>query len=208
MSITKNFFLFTRKIKEEAQCTAEGTREGLTRVYYRNGTLKKEVVYKEGKKEGMEKDYSRQGSIRREITYHRGLRDGIYRYYAKGNLSREYTYSKGRKEGPARRYYKDGSRFEFACKEGREKVGQWRNYDRNGLLVMEKVYSRPNELFCELYYEYGEFGRIVTLQWTRFLDDEIEKYKQYAREYDKWGNPGFPVSERKKYAPVDASTLF
>ena len=160
MSITKKFYLFTRKLKEDAQCTAEGTREGLTRVYYRNGTLKKEVLYK-----------------------------------------------KGRKEGPARRFYKDGSRFEFECNEGREKVGRWRNYDQRGLLVMEKVYSHPNDLFCELYYEYGEYGRIVTLQWTRFLDDEIEKYKQYAREYDEWGNPGFPVSEREKYAPVDASAF-
>ena len=208
MSITKTFYLFPRKLKEEAQCTPEGTREGLTRVYYRNGTLKKEVVYKNGKKDGIEKEYSRQGSMHCEISYHGGVRDGIYRCYTKGNLSREYTYKKGRKEGPARRLYKDGTRFEFECKDGREKVGTWRNYDQNGLLVLEKVYSRSNELLCELYYEYGEYGRIVTLQWTRFLDDEIEKYKQYAREYDAWGNPGFPVSERKRYHPVDATTLF
>ena len=208
MSITKHFYRFTRKIREEAQYNADGTQEGLTRIFYRNGTLKKEVVYKNGKKDGIEKEYSRQGSLLREISYHRGVRDGRYRYYTKGNLSREYTYKKGRKEGPARRLYKDGTRFEFECKDGREKVGTWRNYDQNGLLVLEKVYSRSNELLCELYYEYGEYGRIVTLQWTRFLDDEIEKYKQYAREYDAWGNPGFPVSERNKYSPVDATTLF
>ena len=59
MSITKKYYLFTRTIKEEVQCTAEGTREGYTRVYYRNGTLKKEMVYKKGRKEGIEKDYSK-----------------------------------------------------------------------------------------------------------------------------------------------------
>ena len=122
MSITKTFYRFPRKLKEEAQCTPEGTREGLTRVYYRNGTLKKEVVYKNGKKDGIEKEYSRQGSMHCEISYHGGVRDGIYRCYTKGNLSREYTYKKGRKEGPARRLYKDGTRFEFECKDGREKV--------------------------------------------------------------------------------------
>ena len=161
MSITKKYYLFTRKIKEEAQCTNSGTRDGITRIYYRNGSLKKELLYKNG-----------------------------------------------RKEGPARRLFKDGSRFEFECIGGREKVGRWRNYDQKGFLVMEKVYSHPNELLCELYYEYGEYGRIVTLQWTRFLDDEIEKYKQYAREYDELGNPGFPVTKREQYTLVDASTLF
>jgi antitoxin component YwqK of YwqJK toxin-antitoxin module len=208
MSITKKFYLFPRQLKEEAHCNAEGKREGLTRVYYRNGTLKKEAVYKNGKKDGTEKKYSKQGIVHLEISYQGGLRDGIYRFYSQGTLSREFTYKKDRKEGPARRLFKDGTRFEFECKDGREKVGRWRNYDQNGLLVMEKVYSRPNDLFCELYYEYGEYGRIVTLQWTRFLDDEIEKYKQYAREYDEWGNPGFPVSERKKYPPIESSALF
>jgi len=208
VSITKKFYFFSRQLKEEVHCNAAGARDGFSRAYYRNGTLKKEVLYKNGKKEGIEKEYSKQGSVHREISYHNGVRDGIARFYAKGNLSREYTYKKGRKEGPARRYYKDGTRFEFACEDGREKVGRWRNYDQTGLLVMEKVYSHPNDLFCELYYEYGEYGRIVTLQWTRFLDDEIEKYKQYAREYDECGNPGFPVSERKKYPPVESSVLF
>jgi len=208
MSITKTFYFFTRKLKEEVQYNLEGAQEGLTRVYYRNGILKNEVLYKNGKKEGIEKEYSKNGSLRREISHHLGVRDGIYRYYAKGKLSREYTYKKGRKEGAAKRFYADGTRFEFECKDGREKVGRWRNYDQNGLLVLEKVYSRPNDLLCELYYEYGEYGRIVTVQWTRFLDDEIEKYKQYAREYDAQGNPGFSVSERKRYQPVDATTLF
>lgn len=208
MSITKTFYFFTRKIKEEVEYNLEGAQEGISRAYYRNGILKKEVLYKNGKKEGIEKEYSKNGSLHCEISYHQGVRDGIYRYYAKGKLSREYTYKMGRKEGAAKRFYADGTRFEFECKDGREKVGRWRNYDQKGLLVLEKVYSRPNDLLCELYYEYGEYGRIVTLQWTRFLDDEIEKYKQYAREYDARGNPGFPVSERKRYQPVDATTLF
>jgi antitoxin component YwqK of YwqJK toxin-antitoxin module len=208
MSITKKFYLFPRKLKEEAHCNAEGKREGLTRVYYRNGTLKKETFYKNGKKDRIEKNYSKQGSVHCAISYQNGLRDGIYRFYSKGNLSREYTYKKGMKEGPARRLFKDGTRFEFECKDGREKVGRWRNYDQNGVLAMERVYSHPNDLFCELYYEYGEYGRIVTVQWTRFLDDEIEKYKQYAREYDEWGNPGFPISERKNYPPGESSALF
>ncbi len=156
MSITKRFYLFSRKLKEEAHYNDAGKREGITRTYYRNGQLKKEVMYKNG-----------------------------------------------RKEGPARRLFKDGSRFEFECKNGRKRTGRWRNYDWDDILVMERVYTRTNDLLCELYYEYEEYGRIVTVQWTRFLDDEIEKYRQRANEYDERGDPGFPVSERNKYSPVE-----
>ena len=161
MTTTKKYYFLSKKLKEEAQYNAEGKREGITRRYYRNGTLKKELLYKNGKK-----------------------------------------------EGPARRLFKDGTRFEYECKNGLEKTGSWRNYNQNNLLVMEKVYSRTNDLLCELYYEYGEYGRIVTVKWTEFLDDEIEKYKQKANEYDKRGNPGFPVSERNKYSPVESPSYF
>jgi antitoxin component YwqK of YwqJK toxin-antitoxin module len=161
MAIVKKHYLFSRKLKEEAEYNAAGKREGITRVFYRNGTLKKEMIFKNGKK-----------------------------------------------EGPAKRLFKDGTRFEYECIDDREKRGRWRNYDETGLLVMEKVYTSTNDLLCELYYEYGEYGRIVTLQWTKFLDDEIEKYKQKANEYDELGNPGFPVSEREKYPMVEASFFF
>lgn len=161
MAIVKKHYLLSRKLKEEAAYNAEGKREGITRTYYRNGTLKKELIFKNGIK-----------------------------------------------VGPAKRLFKDGTRFEYECRDGRERAGRWRNYDEKGLLVMEKVYTRNHDLLCELYYEYGEYGRIVTLQWTKFLDDEIEKYKQKASEYDEKGNPGFPFSEREKYPLFEASFFF
>ena len=161
MTTTKKFYFLSKKLKEEAHYNTEGQREGITRTYYRNGELKKELLYKNGKK-----------------------------------------------EGSARRLFKDGTRFEYECKEGREKTGIWKNYNQDSLLVMERVYTRANDLLCEVYYEYGEYGRIATIQWTKFLDDEIEKYKQRANEYDKRGNPGFPVSERDKYSTVDSPLYF
>ena len=161
MSTNKKFYLFSRKLKEEAQCNDAGRREGITRIYYRNGRLKKEITYKNG-----------------------------------------------RKEGPARRLFKDGSRFEYECRDGREKTGRWRNYDREGLLVMERVYTRSNDLLCELYYDYEEYVRIITVQWTKFLDDEIEKYKQRASEYDEKGNPGFPFEVRDRYPSVGTHPHF
>lgn len=161
MSTVKKFYLFSRKLKEEAHCDQEGRREGVTRIYYRNGQVKKELLYKNG-----------------------------------------------RKEGPARRFFKDGSRFEYACSNGREKTGRWRNYDRDGLLVMERVYTSTDDLLCEVYYDYEEHHRVVTLQWTKFLDDEIEKYKQRANEYDAQGNPGFPFEARDKYPSVGTHPHF
>ena len=159
MAIVKKFYLFSRKLKEEIHYNTSGKREGISKIYYRNGTVKKETMYKNGMK-----------------------------------------------EGPARRFSKDGTRFEYECKGGREKTGRWKNYDQNDLLIMERVYTSANDLLCELYYEYGEYGRIVTVQWTKFLDDEIEKYKQKANEYDAKGNPGFPVLERENYSPVESSS--
>ncbi len=161
MTTKKKFYLLSRKLKEEAHYNAEGKREGITKTYYRNGRVKKELLYKNGKK-----------------------------------------------EGPARRFYKDGSRFEFECRDGREKTGRWRNYNPKGLLIMEKIYSRTNNLLCEIYYDYGEYDRIITIQWAQFLDDTIEKYRQRTSEYDENGAPGFPVSERNNYPPVETPSRF
>jgi antitoxin component YwqK of YwqJK toxin-antitoxin module len=161
MTTTKKNYFLSKKLREEAHYNAKGRREGVTRIFYRNGKLKKELLYKNGKK-----------------------------------------------EGPARRFFKDGTRFEYECNDGREKTGIWKNYNENDLLVMERAYTTTNDLLYEVYYEYGEYGRIATIQWTKFLDDEVEKYKQKASEYDKRGNPGFPVSERNKYSPVDSLSYF
>ena len=106
MNTVKKSYLFSRKRREEAQYDDQGRRDGITRTYYRNGRLKKEL-----------------------------------------------TYRNGRKEGPARRLLKDGSRIEYECRNGREKTGRWRYYDSNGFLVMEQVYTRSNDLLCELYYD-------------------------------------------------------
>ncbi len=74
--------------------------------------------------------------------------------------------------------------LKYECKNGREKTGRWRYYNGDGVLIMERVYTASNDLLCELYYDYDEYVRIVTLQWTKFLDDEIEKYKQRTSEFD------------------------
>jgi len=161
MTTKKKFYLLSRKLKEEAQFNAEGNRDGITKTYYRNGSVKKELMYKNGIK-----------------------------------------------EGPARRFYKDGTRLEFESRDGREKTGRWRTYNPHGLLIMEKIYSRTNDLFCELYYEYTEYDRTVTIQLTQFMDDTIDKYRQRADEYDKNGDPGFPVSERDDYPPVENLSRF
>ncbi len=157
----KKFYFLSGKLKEEAQYDDQGRREGLTRTYYRDGRLRKEL-----------------------------------------------TYRSGRKEGPARSLLKDGSRIEYECNNGREKTGRWRYYDHSGLLIMEQVYTRSNDLLCELYYDYDEYVRIVTLQWTKFLDDEIEKYKQRSGEYDEKGNPGFPFEKRSSYPSVGTHPHF
>ena len=160
-TLKKKFHPFSRKLKEEAQYDDQGRRDGMTRIYYRNGQLKKEL-----------------------------------------------TYRNGSKEGPARRLLKDGSRIEYECTNGREKTGRWRYYDHNGLLTMEQVYTRSDDLLCELYYDYEEYVRIVTVQWTKFLDDEIEKYKQRAGEFDEKGNPGFPFEKRSSYPSVGTHPHF
>jgi len=157
----KKFHLFSRKLKEEAQYNDQGKRDGITRIYCRNGRLRK------------------------ELTYRHGIKDG-----------------------PARRLLKDGSHIEYECKNGREKTGRWRYYDHDGLLAMEQVYTRSDDLLCELYYDYEEYVRIVTVQWTQFLDDEIEKYKQRVNEFDKNGNPGFPFEKRSSYPSVGTHPHF
>jgi antitoxin component YwqK of YwqJK toxin-antitoxin module len=160
-TLKKKFHLFSRNLKEEAEYDRQGRRDGITRIYYRNGQLRKEL-----------------------------------------------TYRNGRKEGPALRLLRDGSRIEYECKNGREKTGRWRYYDQSGFLIMEQVYTRSDDLLCELYYDYDEYVRIVTVQWTKFLDDEIEKYKQRASEFDEQGNPGFPFEKRSSYPSVGTHPHF
>ena len=62
MATVKKYYLFSRKLKEEAEHNAAGKREGITRIYYRNGTLKKEMIFKNGKKEGPAKRLFKDGT--------------------------------------------------------------------------------------------------------------------------------------------------
>ena len=100
-------------------------KQGLTSIYYSDGTLKKTVPFVNGLEEGLAMEYARDGRIITLIQYKRGFitdrqiinrydaanrKDGPWKYfYASGQVKREGTYRHGEEEGYFKEYDKDGN---------------------------------------------------------------------------------------------------
>ena len=86
MTTTKKYYFLSKKLKEEAHYNAEGKREGLTRIFYRNGTVKKELLYKNGRKEGHARRFFKDGT-RFEYKCKDGReKTGIWKNYNENDL--------------------------------------------------------------------------------------------------------------------------
>ena len=94
--------VYARDISEDILTTKKATplvngkKEGVERLYDKNGTLRKEITYKNGKWNGIVRDYRKDGSLRSEISYVDNKEQGSFKSYDfDGNLLDESFWKDG-----------------------------------------------------------------------------------------------------------------
>ena len=155
-------------------------KEGIEKIYHKNGNLRYEISYKNGKLDGIEKFYDKSGILRYEISYKNGKLDGIKKeYYESGALQRELPYKDGKPEGISKSYHENGTlRYEIFDKDNKE---EWRKlYYNSGALETEiSGKNDKTEWVSKHYYESG-----VLKRETSFKNGEIDGFE---REYYETG---------------------
>jgi antitoxin component YwqK of YwqJK toxin-antitoxin module len=123
---------------QEEEIYKNGFFDGPHKTYYENGQLKSEAFYKNGKAEGLSRDYYRNGNIQNEEVKKSGKRDGLYRAYNEnGKISEEGNYKNGMPDGLWKRYYPSGMLNSEMVYENGKPEGRGKYYYMNGELVPE-----------------------------------------------------------------------
>jgi antitoxin component YwqK of YwqJK toxin-antitoxin module len=117
-----------RKTFQKNETLAENfvndVKQGWTKWYYLNDSLKKKVFFVDGREEGLSREYSPEGSVITLVEYKKGyiistekinryregLKHGVWKYfYPDETVKEEGTYSYGKKDGYFKEYDKSGN---------------------------------------------------------------------------------------------------
>ncbi|HYG19773.1 MAG TPA: hypothetical protein VD816_12635 [Ohtaekwangia sp.] len=81
----------------------------ISRTYYADGALHKEMVFKDGSKTGTSREYYRSGQVFQEVHYENNLREGVARrYYENGIVNQETPYKGDKMHGIQKKYRRSG----------------------------------------------------------------------------------------------------
>lgn len=159
---------------------------GTKKVFFKDGTVYREINYKNGKLEGLYRQYYQKGGLRRECEYHEDKRkgpareyyangrpsmegqyandklDGVIRhFYANGNLKLVETYRGGKLEGESKEYYEDGRiRYEWNFKDGTLE-GLCKEYFSTGVVKSRTIYDQGEAISIKVFDEEGKLVWIM-----------------------------------------------
>lgn len=89
---TRNMYANDKQLAIESICV-NGRLSGVTRIYYPNGNLKKEMKYAKGQLHGDSAEYYPDGKVRTVTHYTEGKREGAHSFYhEKGYLIIQVDY--------------------------------------------------------------------------------------------------------------------
>ena len=123
------------------------------RVYWENGVLIYDTLYKNNKKNGVQRWYYENSALKLETPFVNDKKDGIEKYYYEnGALMYETSYKDDKKNGVEKWYYENGSlKFETSYKN--DKInGVEKEYDKQGV---EKEYNKQSDLRSTAKYKNG-----------------------------------------------------
>ncbi len=159
------FFHTNGKIEQKGKYRKGGKPHGDWVWYYTNGAVRREEIYSNGKEEGLMIEYDEQGNILEKGEYVGGLEEGVWEVntgdyiergnYVEGMMNGEWegiykstgkiaftgNYIEGLPEGKHIYYYPDGRKMSEGKFQSGLKVGDWKRYDENGLLVITIRYN-------------------------------------------------------------------
>lgn len=165
-------------------------KDGLTRYFYPDKRIKKEVNFKDGLEQGLAKEYDKDGRIITLITYKSG-------FIVERELINRYDNS-GRKHGIWKYFYADGKiMMEGSYKHGQEN-GYFKEYDKDGNLISTAKFADGNKL--------ENVAELVKLDLRKdyYPDGKVK----IAATYNKQGEL---EGIRREYAPdgtVEKSYIF
>jgi antitoxin component YwqK of YwqJK toxin-antitoxin module len=165
-------------------------KDGLTRYYYLNGQVRKEVSFREGLEEGLAREFDKDGRIITLITYKSG-------FITERELINRFDYN-GKKHGIWKYFYPDGMvRQEGTFKHGLEN-GYFKEYDEEGNLLSTAKYAEGVKL--------EDVAELVKLDVRKdyYPDGKVK----IAATYNKAGQP---EGVRREYLPdgtVEKSYIF
>jgi len=121
-------------------------KDGNYTLYYKNGHIKKEMIYEKEKIIGKKKGYYESGTIKYVYVFNNlGKLDGIQKdFYENGDIKGEYAYMNGQRDGRSICYYDNGH----------IKVNI--NYKTNKLHGIYAIYNYDNIITSIRYYKQGK----------------------------------------------------
>ena len=91
--------------------TASGKKEGLTKIFYKNGRLKEEGLWLDDKQSGTWSFYDELGRVKSKINFKNDNQDGLSLFYNANGVVLEATQFKdGKLDGTSTQYYPSGKK--------------------------------------------------------------------------------------------------
>lgn len=124
---------------EQQKQADDGTR--IERVYWPDGTLRREVTLKDSTRQGPSRNYYRNGALRLATQWDNGIQVGkAITYYEDGGVYQETPFEQGMRHGIQRRYYPGGTLLaEMPYRKGAQAEGL-REYSESGRLLTSEAH--------------------------------------------------------------------
>ncbi len=157
----KNKITDIKSYKENGEVLGEHKLEGKSNVlklYYPNGTIRKEGLYKNGEMEGVWKYYNAYGVLTEEENYKDGVLDGqSIKYYSNGQKKSEDFYTIGKENAYFKMYHENGKVMREGYLVNDNAVGTWKYYHIDGTLESIKYFNDGD--FQGWYEKYDVKGK-------------------------------------------------
>jgi antitoxin component YwqK of YwqJK toxin-antitoxin module len=117
-------------------------RQGPSRAYYDDGSIRVEAIWKDGRLDGAFVEYHRGGVVAQRGAYRDGERQGPWVFnYASGTREEEIEFDRGRRNGRFTSYHPNGrkkteGRFCFGLQ-----CGRWTSWDESGSEIGSATYE-------------------------------------------------------------------
>ncbi len=123
-------------------------KHGKETLYYLGGGVAQVAFYIDNKKEGLYQIFSQEGVLVYEAYYKNGLLHGLCRIFEvkSGKLKSEMNFANGAQEGEMRIYDTAGRLWHTLEYRGGKKNGTAKEFDDNGKVVREVLYSNDMEI--------------------------------------------------------------
>ena len=141
----KNKITEIKSYKENGELLGDYKLEGKSNVlklYYPNGIIRKEGLYKNAEMEGVWKYYDNFGVLTDEENYKENVLDGpLLKYYPNGQKKSENFYVKGAESSLFKMYHPNGKLMREGYLVNGNAVGTWKYYFIDGTIKTIKYYN-------------------------------------------------------------------